>query len=38
MPLLGKDEFVLKDLPAGLDLSTEIFYCGITGEAFVSYE
>ena len=38
MPLLGKDEFVLKDLPDNLDLDTEIFYCRMTGEAFLSYE
>lgn len=38
MPLLGRDEFVLKQLPPNLDLNHEVFYCSQTGEAFLTYD
>lgn len=38
MPLLGKEEFILKELPDGLLSDDEVFYCQLTGEAFTSYE
>lgn len=38
MPLLGKEEFCLKSLPDNLSPDEQVFYCQITGEAFLSYE
>ncbi|OTF75420.1 bromodomain adjacent to zinc finger domain protein 1A-like protein, partial [Euroglyphus maynei] len=38
MPLLGKEEFCLKSLPDKLSSDEQVFYCHITGEAFLSYD
>ena len=38
MPLLHKQKFIKKAIPANLDPNQEIFYCKLTQEIFLDYE